>query len=305
MRIKAKTYKYTYYTVNVFFSILFTAILYIATFHEADIKAKADSVIVKETLKKSESFKNDSLALLDIAIQKAEQIDEKAISLKNKTSDLVHKVSENEKVSKVVSFFNSKIKQKTKDDLNKSINEVKTDLDESGINSKNAESKSVAFLKSKKEQLENFQLDEDTIKKVLEGENLGFENKFIIAFLDKVRNHYSNTLHNLLKDISIFSGTNLFIFLVFVIAGLTTKRLREMYIPSVIAFITVSLVASYYIFGQDWVSVILYNDYLGWGYTFILIIIFLFQIDIIVNGGKATLAVMENLGEVGLDIVID
>lgn len=305
MRIKAKTYKYTYYTVNVFFSILFAAILYIATFHEADIKAKADSVIVKETLKKSESFKNDSLALLDIAIQKAEQIDEKAIALKNKTSDLVHKVSENEKVSKVVSFFNSKIKQKTKDDLNKSINEVNTDLDESGINSKNAESKSVAFLKSKKEQLENFQLDEDTIKKVLEGDNLGFENKFIIAFLDKVRNHYSNTLHNLLKDISIFSGTNLFIFLVFVIAGLTTKRLREMYIPSVIAFITVSLVASYYIFGQDWVSVILYNDYLGWGYTFILIIIFLFQIDIIVNGGKATLAVMENLGEVGLDIVID
>ena len=303
IRIQAKTYKYLYYSINVLLSILFATILYVTVNHEADIKAKADSVLIKETLKKSESFRHDALALIDLSIEKAEQIDEKVSSVKEKTNEFVKKVSENEKTSKIISFFSSKIKQKTKTDLNNSISSVKADLDESGINSENAESKTVSLLKNKREQLENFHLEESNLRKILDGDNLGFKNKFIIAFFDKVRDHYSDTLHNLLKDISIFAGTNLFIFLVFVLAGLITKRLREMYIPSLLAFVTVLLVTSYYIFGQDWVSVILYNDYLGWGYTFLVVIIFLFQLDVIANKGRFTLGAIEGLGEFGLEIL--
>jgi hypothetical protein len=109
------------------------------------------------------------------------------------------------------------------------------------------------------------------------------------------KDRYDATVRALHRDLLIVSFSNLVVFL-FIIA-LTFKKPRFMPILvklGAVAFVSVVLMIYWYVFGQDWITTIIFNAYVGWAYAVFLGVLFLSLCDLAFNEGRVLNAIFSS-----------
>ena len=110
---------------------------------------------------------------------------------------------------------------------------------------------------------------------------------------DIVQNKYITIIESLKLDLRIFLGSNAIVFLLFLLISFFKPRaIKHLFLPGVLLLISTMASSGIYIFGQDWFYTILYNDYMGFGYTAYLVVIFAFLMDISFNKARVTCEIM-------------
>jgi len=112
-----------------------------------------------------------------------------------------------------------------------------------------------------------------------------------------VRSQYLRIAKGLTREFRIFTAANALVFLLLGVAAAGRQRDgRELLIPALILLAAAFGVALIYLFGQNWLQTIVFNDYIGFGYTAWLAIAFAFLGDLIVNRARVTRAMLETVG---------
>lgn len=115
--------------------------------------------------------------------------------------------------------------------------------------------------------------------------------------LQIIEGNYVEIVSSLMLDVRIFAGTNVIAFLALLaILIIRQDRARQSLIPGVLLAVSTALAAILYIFGQNWFFTILHADYMGWGYTIWVAVIFGFLIDIGVFEARMTMRILNALG---------
>lgn len=97
-----------------------------------------------------------------------------------------------------------------------------------------------------------------------------------------VVDRYDRTTQNLIADVSIFSFTNLVAFAsLLLLATFKGRAARHLAPLLVMLIISVGLASYMYLFGQDWLATILFNDFTGWGYAVWIGMIYALLFDIV------------------------
>lgn len=121
---------------------------------------------------------------------------------------------------------------------------------------------------------------------------------------DFMKIKYMEVSTELKRDVRIFTGSNLLIFsLIFLISFLKPRAVTHLFLPGILLVISTGICSYFYVFEQNWLLTIIYNDYIGMGYLVYLGILFLFLSDIVFNRGRVTTkilnGILEAIGQVG------
>lgn len=111
-----------------------------------------------------------------------------------------------------------------------------------------------------------------------------------------IEGRYGEIVGELLRDLRIFTGTNLLAFAL--LLGLSFAKpghIRQLFVPGVLLFIATIAASGFYIFGQNWFFALLYNDYVGLGYAVWLLLIYGFLVDIAVFQASITSRIVEGI----------
>lgn len=122
---------------------------------------------------------------------------------------------------------------------------------------------------------------------------------------DVIRGEYEYVMQELRRDLSIFSLSNAIVLAVaFLLAVFRGPAARHLLPVSYVLIVSTVMVSIWYIFGQDWVMTLIYNDYWGWGYSILLGFISLLLLDIAINSARVTTEifnlVINTIGQVPL-----
>ncbi|MCD9027428.1 hypothetical protein LDO26_04260 [Luteimonas sp. BDR2-5] len=116
-----------------------------------------------------------------------------------------------------------------------------------------------------------------------------------------IRDAYAHTAARLLREFRIFTGANA---LVFLVLGMVAWRRRgaalQLLVPAVVLVGAGAVSAGFYLFNQDWLRTIVFDDYVGYGYFAWLGVLVALFADILVNRARVTTrivnAVLQALG---------
>ncbi|MBO9661777.1 hypothetical protein [Dokdonella sp.] len=104
---------------------------------------------------------------------------------------------------------------------------------------------------------------------------------------------YASVAGNLLREVRIFTGTNAF---AFASIGLLAWRRRvatlQLLLPAAIVLCAVAITGGFYLFGQDWLHAIVFNDYVGFAYTAWMLVVASLLGDIVFNRAQVTTALV-------------
>jgi len=109
-----------------------------------------------------------------------------------------------------------------------------------------------------------------------------------------IQEKYQSVTQSLQTDIRIFSGCNFILFfLLFILSFSSKKLLKALFFPAMLLLLATIISTLIYIFGQNWIYVLLYNNYMGFAYLIYLAIIFFFLCDIAFLEATFTQMVLE------------
>lgn len=109
-----------------------------------------------------------------------------------------------------------------------------------------------------------------------------------------IQEKYQSVTQSLQTDIRIFSGCNFILFLLLFILSFSSKKLlKALFVPAMLLLLATIISTLIYIFGQNWIYVLLYNNYMGFGYLIYVAIIFFFLCDIAFLEATFTQMVLE------------
>lgn len=119
--------------------------------------------------------------------------------------------------------------------------------------------------------------------------------------LDFMRTKYMQVATELTRDIRIFTGSNTLVFvLLLLLSFLKPKAVSQLFVPGVLLSTATLLCSYFYIFEQNWLLAMIYNDYLGFVYLAYVFVVFLFLCDIALNRARVSTeiinAALEALG---------
>jgi predicted phage tail protein len=110
---------------------------------------------------------------------------------------------------------------------------------------------------------------------------------------DFMKTKYMEVANELKKDIRIFSGSNAIIFaLLLIVSFMRKEATTHLYLPAILLVISTVICSYFYIFQQNWLMTIIYNDYIGFGYLVYLGILFLILCDISFNRARVSTEVI-------------
>ena len=114
---------------------------------------------------------------------------------------------------------------------------------------------------------------------------------------------YDRTVRGLHRSLVIVCLSNIVVF--GGIIALTVARPRFM--PALVkigalAFISVAAMSLWYVAGQDWISAILFNSFVGWGYAVFMGVLFLALLDVALNRARVLGLIMNVTGSVTVGI---
>ena len=106
---------------------------------------------------------------------------------------------------------------------------------------------------------------------------------------DFMRTRYMEVVTELKRDVRIFTGSNTLIFLLLLIVSfLKPKAIAHLFLPGVLLVTSTAVCSYFYVFEQDWILTIIYNNYLGYGYLAYIGVLFAILCDIVFNKASVT-----------------
>ncbi|MEZ5568814.1 MAG: hypothetical protein R3E54_10825 [Halioglobus sp.] len=113
---------------------------------------------------------------------------------------------------------------------------------------------------------------------------------------DLVKGKYLEIVSSLKRDLRIFLGSNVAMFLIlFAISLLRPGAVQHLFLPGVLLVAATVVSSSMYVFGQDWFYTILYNDYMGFGYLLYIALVIGFLSDITFNKARVTTRIINGI----------
>ena len=114
--------------------------------------------------------------------------------------------------------------------------------------------------------------------------------------VDLIEGRYEAIVGALRLDVMIFVGTNTLAFLgVLAVTLIPAPRKAYVIYPAVLLVVAVIGASTIYLFNTNWFYAILFQDYWGYGYSAIMLVIFGFLLDIAINRARVTLRLVEAL----------
>ena len=112
-----------------------------------------------------------------------------------------------------------------------------------------------------------------------------------------VEGQYEAVLEDMRADLRIFLLSNLIATGMALALALFKGRAAHHLLPfSALLLLSTVAGASWYVFGQDWLLTILYQDYAGWSYLVAIGVLSLFLVDIALNKARATTQAINAVG---------
>ncbi len=110
------------------------------------------------------------------------------------------------------------------------------------------------------------------------------------------RAKYMDIVTQLTRDVRIFLGSNLTVFILMLLVSLLKPNaVRHLFLPAGLLFVSTIICSYFYLFEQNWFFTILYNDYTGYGFVAYLALVFLVLCDITFNRGRITTEVINGI----------
>ncbi len=115
-----------------------------------------------------------------------------------------------------------------------------------------------------------------------------------------IRTKYAEVAGLLIREFRIFTGANALVFGLLGLVTLARPRARlHLILPMTVLLGGATLVAYFYLFHQNWLHTVVFNDYVGWWYLPWLGFAIAWLSDIVLNHGRITASVLEaTLGSV-------
>lgn len=111
------------------------------------------------------------------------------------------------------------------------------------------------------------------------------------------KGRYDATVRGLHRDLLIVSFSNLIVFLLIIALTLRKPRFMPILVKlGALAFISVVVMIYWYVFGQDWITTLIFSAYVGWAYAVFMGILFLSLCDLAFNEGRILNAIFSALG---------
>lgn len=108
-----------------------------------------------------------------------------------------------------------------------------------------------------------------------------------------IRTKYMETARQVVREFRIFTGTNALVFGLLAAAVLLKPRAGLHLLPSAALLLIAALVTGYlYLFNQDWLHTLVFNDFVGWGYLAYLGGAFALLADVVLNKARVTTEVL-------------
>ena len=111
-----------------------------------------------------------------------------------------------------------------------------------------------------------------------------------------IKGKYDQIISALKTDLIIFLVTNIAAFAaVFAVSFVRPEHRGLVVIPGLLLVIAAVAASWIYIAEQDWFYAIIFQDYYGWGYAAVMLVIFGLLVDIILNQARICLNIASNL----------
>ena len=113
---------------------------------------------------------------------------------------------------------------------------------------------------------------------------------------DFMKHKYMEVSTELKRDIRIFTGSNAVIFfLLLIISFLKPQAIKHLFLPGILLFTATSICTFFYLFEQNWLLTIIYNNYYGFAYLGFVGFVFLLLCDIAFNKGRITTEIVNTI----------
>lgn len=110
-----------------------------------------------------------------------------------------------------------------------------------------------------------------------------------------IRTQYMRSAERLTREFRIFMGANALVCALLAAVAWLRPRADVHLLPAALVLLgSVVLTASLYLFNQDWLATVVFNDYVGWGYFAYLGVAFAFLSDIAFNRARITVRLLDS-----------
>lgn len=111
-----------------------------------------------------------------------------------------------------------------------------------------------------------------------------------------IRSQYMETAEKLIREFRIFTGSNALVFALLGIATFVKRGAGLHLVPSATVLAAAASLASYlYLFNQDWLHTILFNDYVGFAFVGYVAAVFAFLCDVLFYRARITTWLLNGL----------
>ena len=111
-----------------------------------------------------------------------------------------------------------------------------------------------------------------------------------------IEGRYSEIVADLLRDLRIFTGTNLLAFVLLLVLSIAKPgQVRQLLVPGALLGLAAVAASVIYLFGQNWFFTLLYGDFVGWAYGIWLLVIFGFFCDVVLFRARITTRIVDAL----------
>jgi hypothetical protein len=117
----------------------------------------------------------------------------------------------------------------------------------------------------------------------------------IATLNDLAAGYYIETVEGLKRDLQIFFGSNLLLFAMIGAGALMSERARVLVVPTSLLLVGTFASSGLYLFGQDWVSTILFHSWTGFIYLGWVALITALIADFFLNRARITLNIFSSL----------
>jgi hypothetical protein len=118
---------------------------------------------------------------------------------------------------------------------------------------------------------------------------------------DFIQGRYARVVAELKRDLRVFAFGNLAAFVLIVVLAFSKPRASaQLFVPALLLAATTAICSYFYLFEQNWLLTLVYEDYLGFAYLGYLALVFALLCDVALNRARLTTrlanALLDTLG---------
>ncbi len=114
-----------------------------------------------------------------------------------------------------------------------------------------------------------------------------------------IKGKYDATISGLVRDLRIFSGVNIFAFLLILILAWVRPNARlHLLLPAGLLLISTVLTICLYVFGQNWFYTLMLGSFWGFSYLVYMGIVLALTVDITLNHGRITRSILNAVSNI-------